>query len=241
MILFLVLGYFSKRALDRVDGYVVVLGHDHEVVITFQDILISLSRAESNRRGYIISKDKQYLATYNDAVLSLQKSLQDIRVLNKSGRYQDVVLDSLESNINRRVVSLQASLQLAIRDTSADSIQVIFTDRGRESMKMIRATIYSLLDERKNDRTDIYRNLNEFNSDVRSLYIVVIFLMFWSLPGFAVVTYFQFRRVRITEMALRNDLILAHQQVQNARSRYQELKQQLAEKMRTEGDAPSNK
>lgn len=147
IILFLGLAYFSNQTLEKVEGYIVVLGHDHEVVKTFEDILLSLSRAESNRRGYLLSEDKQFLGNYNDAVLSLQKSLQHLRVLNRNGRYQDAVLDSLESKIDRRVASLQASLQLAIRDTSADSIQVIFTDRGSESMKLIRGTINSLLDK----------------------------------------------------------------------------------------------
>jgi hypothetical protein len=49
MILVLALGYFSKRTLDKVEEYVVVLGYDHEVVTAFQDILIALGRAESNR------------------------------------------------------------------------------------------------------------------------------------------------------------------------------------------------
>ncbi|MGA9408507.1 MAG: CHASE3 domain-containing protein [Bacteroidota bacterium] len=237
IILFLGLAYFSNQTLEKVEGYIVVLGHDHEVVKTFEDILLSLSRAESNRRGYLLSEDKQFLGNYNDAVLSLQKSLQHLRVLNRNGRYQDAVLDSLESKIDRRVASLQASLQLAIRDTSADSIQVIFTDRGSESMKLIRGTINSLLDERNGDRSDIYFDLNDFVSDVQSLYAGVMIIAFCSFPVIGLVAYFQFRRVRITEMALRQDLALAQQQIQHATSRYLELKQRLEEKTKTEGDA----
>lgn len=110
MILVLALGYFSKRTLDKVEEYVVVLGYDHEVVTAFQDILIALGRAESNRWGYIITEDKQYLGNYNDAVVSLQKSLQSLRVFAKNGRYQDAFLGSIESKIDRHVEVLQTSL-----------------------------------------------------------------------------------------------------------------------------------
>jgi CHASE3 domain sensor protein len=240
IILALALGYFSQRALDKVEGDVVVLGHDHKVVTAFQDILIALGRAESNRRGYIITEDKQYLENYNDAVVSLQKSLQSLRVLAKNGRYQDAFLDSIESKIDRQVEVLQTSLQLAIRDTSADSIQVIFTDRGRESMKSVRSTIKLLLSERSNDRNVIYRNLDEYVSNVQSLYAVVIILMLCSLPAFAVVAYFQFRRVRITETALRQDLVLARQQVQRSTNRIQKLEGELGEKAKREGDVSSS-
>jgi len=107
-------------------------------------------------------------------------------------------------------------------------------------MKSIRSTIKFLLSERRNDRNVIYRNLDEYVSNMRSLYAVVLILMLSSLPAFAVVAYFQFRRVRITETALRQDLILARQQVQRATNRIQKLEGQLGEKAKTEGDASSN-
>jgi hypothetical protein len=75
---------------------------------------------------------------------------------------------------------------------------------------------------------------------VQSLYAVVIILMLCSLPAFAVVAYFQFRRVRITETALRQDLVLARQQVQRSTNRIQKLEGELGEKAKREGDVSSS-
>jgi hypothetical protein len=75
---------------------------------------------------------------------------------------------------------------------------------------------------------------------VQSLYAVVLILMLCSLPVFGVVAYFQFRRVRIMETALRQDLILARQQVQRATSRIQELEGELGEKAKTKGGDSSS-
>ena len=229
LVIVVALGYTSQRSITWIEGYVAVLSHDHEVVTTLQEILLSLQRAESNRRGFVITDDKQYLGSYNEAVKSLQQSLDHLRQLNTRRIYQDSFLDTLESKITRKVESLQKSLLLALSDTSADSIQVAFTDRGRESMKTIRGTVTELLNDRRNDRSDNYSALAKFSSDAKQLTSTVLLIALFFLCGFGILSYREIRKIGIVESALRTDLILARQQIQHATRRYEELRRKMEE------------
>lgn len=221
------LGYISQRSTSRMNGYITLLALDHDVVKVFQDILLSVERAESNRRGFVITEKTQYLASYNDAVKSLQGSLQNLRQLNTHGIYADSFLDSLESRISDRVQTLQNSIHLALNDTSADSIQVALTEKGRESTRMIRGTVIELLNDRGTDRSDIYRALEQVNSNANDLSSTILTVTVLSLLGFAIVTYHQVRKSTIIEEALRRDILQTRQQVQHATQRYEELRKKL--------------
>ena len=106
--------YFMKAALGEVDRYTALLSYDHEIVVVMQDILMSLQQAESSRRGYILTKDRNFIQDYNSAVQSVQQSVLSLKQLNVKGSYRDAFLDSLGASINDRVELIKSSIDLAI-------------------------------------------------------------------------------------------------------------------------------
>jgi len=97
VVLSLGVGYFVKQSLMKEESYVSTISYDNEVIYVLQGILLSLQRAESSRRGYVITSNREYIQNYNDAVGSVQQSVLYLKRLNANGQYQDSFLDSLGS------------------------------------------------------------------------------------------------------------------------------------------------
>ena len=238
-LLFFGLQYFMKATLGEGTRQIELLSYDHEVVVVMQDVLISLQRAESNRRGYIITKNRDFIQDYNSAVKSVQQSLLYLKQLNVNGGYRDEFLDSLRASINDRVEIIKSSIDLALRNNSSDSLQAVLTDKGKELMGSIRSTIIALMKEKQNSRDDSYRALERINAEIDTLneIAVVVVVVF----GFVLTaaTYFYFKKHDSVEEQLRYDLFQARQQVQHAMSRYQDLKVELKEKMTSGESGPA--
>lgn len=220
---FVGLSYFSQNALEDEETQITALYYDHEVVTALQDILLSLQRAESNRRGYVITKDREYLENYNTAVGAVDEALNRLRGVSAKGIYQGKFLDSLESNVRNRIGSIKSSLELFMTNQSSDSAQIAMTDEGRDLMISIRGTILELLADRQNIRDDTYRAISQISDRVKSFYQSALYGVIIILCALSIVTYFYLRKINIMDEALQAALLQARQQIQHATSRYEKL------------------
>lgn len=135
------MGYFVQNALKEEEAYLTSLYYDHEVIDALQDILISLQRAESNRRGYVITKDLEYVKNYNTSVEEVTQALIRLRRVGAMGIYHEKFLDAIEGKVQDRIGSIRSSLQLFIANSSTDSAQIAMTDKGKDLMGSIRGTM----------------------------------------------------------------------------------------------------
>lgn len=233
-VLFFGLQYFMKGALSDVDRYTTLLSYDHEVVGVMQDILMFLQQAESNRRGYILTRNWAFVQEYNSAVKSVQQSFVYLKQLNVNGGYREEFLDSLGASINGRIEILKSSIDLAMTSNASDSAQTVLTGKGRELMVSIRSTILELVKERGNSRDDTDRALGQAKAEIDSLYEAAVVVVVIFGCGLAGATYFYFKKLNKVEDGLRRELFQARQQVQHATSRYQDLKIEMKEKRKPE-------
>jgi CHASE3 domain sensor protein len=232
------MGYFVRHSLNQEESYISTLSYDHEVIYVLQGILLSLQRAESNRRGYVITNNREYVQNYNNAVGSVQQSMTYLKQLNTNGQYQDSFLDSLGASINTRIANLKSSIELAMIDSSADSAQAAMTNLGMESMGVIRGTILDLQREKRDSQDSAFQSLGRLNSGVKTVYDIVLIFVVVFAGGIAYLSNRHFRRFDRMEEQLRRELFQARQQVQHATSRYQDLKTEIKEKMKSgDGDA----
>ena len=239
VIVSLCLGYFLTQSLTKEENYVSTISYDHEVIYVLQGILISLQRAESSRRGYVITSNREYVQNYNDAVGSVQQSMLYLKRLNLSGQYQDSFLDSLGSSINLRIADLKSSIELAMVDSTADSAQTAMTNSGMEAMRLIRVTILDLQREKRDSQDDTFTSLSQLHSLIKSIYTIGLTTVVAFVLGFAYLASRHFRRIDMTESQMLRELFQARQQVQHATFRYQDLKSEINERSKTESkDAP---
>ncbi len=228
LLTFLVFGYFAQNALEEEEAYITSLYYDHELITALQDILISLQRAESNRRGYVITKDLQYVKNYNTSVEEVNQALIRLRRVGAMGIYHEKFLDALEGKVQDRIGSIKSSLQLFIANSSTDSAQIAMTDKGRDLMGSIRGTIVELLVERSNTRDDSYRSIGQIRNRVKGYYEAALYATIAILSALSIMTYLYFRRLKIVEEALQRELFQTRQQVHHATSRYEKLLEKSA-------------
>ncbi len=231
--------YFMKAALSEADQQLALLSYNHEVIIVLQDVLLSLQQAESNRRGYILTNNRDYIRDYNFSVKAVEQSLLYMKQLNAKGSYRDDFLDSLAASVNNRVELIKSSLDLAMGNNSSDSAQAVLTDKGKAMMGSIRGTILALMKGRQNARYDSQRALDQVSVEIDTLYEIAFVFVVMFVGALALATYFYFKKLGTIEKALRHDVFLARQQVQHATSRYQDLKVEMMEKMKSGESDPA--
>jgi CHASE3 domain sensor protein len=120
---------------------------DAQIVFTLDEILIALQRAESNRRGYVITRENEYLTNYDAAVHSLSPLLAELDAYKSI--YQPEFMDTLIKSVRTKIDTLTYSLSLLQRGQSSDSIQIELTNNGRNLMASLRDVIVRLRTERR--------------------------------------------------------------------------------------------
>jgi CHASE3 domain sensor protein len=223
ILIFLALGHFTQNALDDEEAYITSLYYDHEIITALKDILISLQRAESNRRGYVITKDLEYVRNYNASVEEVNQALIRLRSVGAMGIYHEKFLDDLEGKVQDRISSIKSSLQLFIAHSSTDSAQIAFTDKGKDLMGSIRGTILELLVERSNARDESYHSIGEIRNGMKFYYEAALSAIIAMLSALSLMTYLYFRRLKIVDEALERELFQTREQVRHATARYEKL------------------
>ena len=237
----LVSGYVGAQFVRQEESAVLTISYDNQVIFVLQGILVSLQRAESSRRGYVITTNKEYITNYNDAVGAVQHSIAYLKQLNVNGQYQDSFLDSLGITINTRLVSLKTSIELEMADSAADSVQAVLTNQGVDAMASIRATILTLERQKRDSEDDAFRSIGGLNASIRSFFVSLLAMSVVILLGFMYLSLRYFRRLEASEDQVLRELYYARQQVQHFSSRYQDLKAELKEREAPggSGNAPS--
>ena len=222
--------------MNEQEGDITALWFEQEVVTSLEETLSSLQRAESSRRGFIITKNSVYLDSYNAATQEMKNSLGYLKQLNIHRVYQDAFLDSLEASANDKIMLSNSSIKISMGRNSSDSIQIVMTERGTEIMQSIRKTILQMLREKRNSRDDRYRTLGKTVIRMRSMLGDGMIVVTVVLSVLMLITYSSMRRITRNDETLRFDLYQARYQVQHATSRYQDLRIEVAEKLKKSGD-----
>ena len=229
-VLALVAGYAVEEFLKQGESCVLTISYDNEVIFVLQGMLVSLQRAESSRRGYVITSNKEYVANYNEAVDAVQHSIAYLKQLNVSGQYQDAFLDSLGASIAARITSLKSSIELEMSDSAADSAQAAFTMQGMEAMSSLRTTILALERQKRDSQDEAFRSIGRLNASMRSLFTSLLMTALVIVAGFVYLSLRRFRRLESAESQTLRELFYARQQAQHFTTQYQDLKAELKEK-----------
>ena len=233
----LTLVYLVGESMNDQEANLTSLWFEQEVVMTLEETLASLQRAESSRRGFIITKDPEYVQSYNAATSDIERSLKYLKQLNVQRIYQDVFLDSLDANVNNNIMLLNSSIKVSMGSNTSDSIQIAMTDRGTEVLRLIRNTILQMLNEKRNSRDDRYRILGAIDANMRTMLRDGLIVLTIILSGLLFISYLHVRRTARADELLRFELYTARSQAQHATSRYQDLKIEHAGKLKSGGES----
>ena len=137
-------GIASFRSALRADRDAVWVSHTHVVLENLADLRLFLSRAESSRRGYVLTQDVDFLQSYEQARADLDAVLIALGSLTADKSAQQQRLATLRPLVSQRLSLLRQSMDLLQAGVSDSSRQVDLTHNGRQVMQQIDAEIAAM-------------------------------------------------------------------------------------------------
>jgi PAS domain S-box-containing protein len=133
------IGVVSYRAVGslRVDaGWV---DHTHQVLLHLNEVLSTITEAETGVRGYVITGNEQYLEPYAQAMQRMPAIQHEVKVLTQDNPAQQRHLDALDREVPERIAILRQVIQLRRTQGFAAAQASIATDAGEQVQDRIRA------------------------------------------------------------------------------------------------------
>lgn len=133
------LSFWSEVQHEEDRGWVT---HTHLVIEKLQEILIDVTQAEADQRGYILTAQETYLAPYRATVEEVQKDFTELRELTSDNPSQQELITRLEALIGARLAGL--TMRMEIRRSSglvAVAEALAAGEDGGDAMVRIRALI----------------------------------------------------------------------------------------------------
>jgi signal transduction histidine kinase/CheY-like chemotaxis protein/CHASE3 domain sensor protein len=131
----------SYGALEGSSGSARRVTHTLEVMEQLQALLSTLQDAETGQRGFVLTGDEDYLEPYTNANAALPGEFKNAHVLIMGNAEQQRRLDALEHVADEKMAELGQTVAQRRAGDFAGALKVIRTNRGKETMERIRATI----------------------------------------------------------------------------------------------------
>jgi CheY-like chemotaxis protein/CHASE3 domain sensor protein len=137
----ILIGMFSYRSLqDRADTAGRV-AHTLAVREQITVVLASLRDAETAQRGFLLTGAESYLGPFNKAASALPAQFKTLEELLHDDTAQKERLDALRRLSDEKVAELNRTIELRRAGDAPAALALVRTDRGKELMDRIRATV----------------------------------------------------------------------------------------------------
>ncbi|MBV9066539.1 MAG: CHASE3 domain-containing protein [Methylobacteriaceae bacterium] len=108
-------------------------------------LLALLLDVETGQRGFLLTQDPKYLEPYEAARRQIGPDIARLQQLHQSDPDQEKVLDDLSRAVSDKLSELGQTIALAQTGDAAAALNVVKTNRGRESMERTRQILSNLL------------------------------------------------------------------------------------------------
>jgi len=165
------------QQIDRQHAKADLVTHSYIVKITLNQLLLNLTEAETNQRGYLLTHDSDFLQHYDDAMHKSRSLINILDSLTVDNSHQREQLDKLRNQFNSEVVNLYTSMILPDgKDVTEEGSEAI-AGNTREILNSLRITVYSML--AAEDRLLQQRILDkEASTKVNPYLSMIVFLLF---------------------------------------------------------------
>ncbi len=170
IILFLTLfSYLEIRQLREANQWVI---HTHVIIETTADLLNNISFAESGQRGYLLTNDKSYIASYSDEIKNINKNLAILQNLVHDNLKQFIRALSLASLLKERIDFLNYALTQYEKQGPSQAVKAVMTGQGQHLTEKIRDVAYEIISEENKLLTK--RSTEAFNSTLKTIIWILL-------------------------------------------------------------------
>lgn len=123
--------YISRVTITKLNGLHQDIAQTSKNVTILEEIHVSLLKAESGQRGFLLTQDESYLRHYQDAVIHIRKLLDESLGLPSTLPNQVNIIASLKGLIDEKLKELEFTVTQAQNDKFRQAIRRVETDEGR--------------------------------------------------------------------------------------------------------------
>ncbi len=134
----------SVRAVHNLDQTATSLTDAMEELNQIQQVLSTITDAETGQRGYLLSDRETYLQPYNDAQARLNRELTELRRLTANDPADHSDEATIETLAAQKMAELQETVDLKRAGDSKAALAVLLTDRGRLTMTRLQQVAATL-------------------------------------------------------------------------------------------------
>jgi PAS domain S-box-containing protein len=143
----LVVGVVNYRSMVESSNSDLWVRHTDEVLEKLQELLAAMETAESNARGYLLTRDESFLLVYRAGVSNTEKNLTTLRGLTADNALQQGRLDALATLTTRKFQLAERVLGLRHTSGLEAATQAIQDGSGRQISDDFRILVGQMQDE----------------------------------------------------------------------------------------------
>jgi CheY-like chemotaxis protein len=134
-----VIGALSYQSLHTTESTAESLTRTAEVQTHTEGLLSALKDAETGQRGYLLTGREDYLAPFLDAKHALPAEFSTLAALIGQDSGQRARLETLQAIAAEKMAELSQTVELKRAGRSEEAMNLVLTDRGKNTMDRIRA------------------------------------------------------------------------------------------------------
>jgi signal transduction histidine kinase/CheY-like chemotaxis protein/CHASE3 domain sensor protein len=135
------IAFFTQRALQGNLDTAEKITHTMRVLEQSQQVLASITNAETGQRGFLLTREERYLTPYSQARANLPGEIASLRDLTKDDPQQQIRLQELNGLTDAKLEELSQTIELARSGNSRGALDVVLADGGKDSMDRIRVVL----------------------------------------------------------------------------------------------------
>jgi PAS domain S-box-containing protein len=121
--------------------------HTHQVVDELQEILTDALNVESGARGFAISGNEKFLASYSEGLAGVQRAFANLKQLTADNASQQQRLTALEPLLHGKITSVNEIISRKRQGDATGALTLIAGGTGRQTMDEIRGVINAMQKE----------------------------------------------------------------------------------------------
>lgn len=189
-----------------------LLDHSYKIQIQLEQLESYVKDAESAQRGFIITKDSNFLQPYNDAREEIKNPLYTLTYLTAQYPQQKRNLDSLLYLVNQRFALLSRSLDIISNENFNDSLLDENMTKGKKVMDAMRIQIKKIVDL---EITNFKTHQKKYNREISLTPVFTLTLFIFTLI-FIIISYLKIHKDLMVQRKTNEKLLISIESIKHA-------------------------
>ena len=178
-------GYAVNNLVVGLDKDQKLVQHTYLVIDKITSTLSLIQDIETGSRGYVITKNQDFLEPYNTAVVNVYTTVKELQDLTSDDFVQQERLSKLKDLINQKIEYSTVMIEFVNAEKIDQAVESVSSAKGKQLMDEIRQIIkementeYTLLNDRSNETQKSFSNLSNLSVITSAIIIGTVIIVY---------------------------------------------------------------